>query len=289
MDNTDYAYAAGYIDGDGCFQIGNQRWGSHLVIVSIRERPIMWFAKRFDGSIRVIQPRTKNRTPSYHFRFSEKGLKHLPYMHQFLIEKKRESSIFTEFRECIGEDRKKPLIQQMKNEKNNENLIPFSIKKELESLRNTITPTKEDFAYLAGFIDAECSLDINRTCQKGSKFFTFRAQIQCNNTKSPFFYWVSQRFGGQFHFLDKGHIPNCRNQILWRVSNKKLDAILDGILPFLTSKKPICELLIESRKLVNNKPGRCSPNSPDYKLWNSKVYPLKESVYQKVRQLNNSI
>ncbi len=73
MNSTDFAYAAGYIDGDGCFQIGNQIWGSHLVIVSVRIQSINWFMNKFDGTCRSIKPRTKNRTTSYHFRFSVRG------------------------------------------------------------------------------------------------------------------------------------------------------------------------------------------------------------------------
>lgn len=272
MNETDYAYAAGYIDGDGCFQIGNQKWGSHLVVVSVRKEPIMWFADRFDGSVRAIHPRTENRLISYHFRFSNKGLKYLPEIHKFLVEKGRESSLFQDFRNSIGEEFKHPMIEKMDYLKERYGLIEDSIKERLTALRNTSVPTKEDFAYLAGYVDAECSLDINRTIQKRGKNFTYRPQLQCNNTKSPFFYWASQRFGGQFHFLNKKHIPNCRNQMLWRISNLQLDPILKGIHPFLVSKKLICEKMMEMRQKI------VSGDRSD-----------REEIYNQVRHLNNTI
>lgn len=286
MNETDFAYAAGYIDGDGCFQVGNQKWGSHLVIVSIRKEPIMWFAERFDGSIRAIQPKTSSRSVSYHFRFSNKGLDHLPKISKHLVEKYWECIAFFDFRKAIGEEDKKPYIERMKHLKEKAALIDYSIKEELTNLRNTIQPTAEDFSYLAGFIDAECSLDINRTMQTRGKTFTYRPQLQCNNTKYPFFYWVSQRFGGQFHFLDKSHIKNCRNQMLWRISNKQLEPILHGVLPYLISKKLICEKMIELRQSTYSK-GFLSANHGRFNDYYQATAKEREIIYQHVRHLNS--
>lgn len=289
MNSTDFAYAAGYIDGDGCFQIGNQTWGSHLVIVSTRIESIKWFMENFDGTCRAIQPKTSNRHIAYHFRFSEKGLQSLNELSKYLVEKQTECKVFQEFRNCIGENFKKPFSAKMKILKEQTDLIPISIKEELMSIRNTIDPSQEDFAYLAGYIDAECSLDINRRMQPKGKTFTYRPQLQCNNTKSPFFYWASARFGGQFHFIDKSHIPNCRNQITWRISNSQLDPILNGVYPFLTSKKPNCELMIELRKLTFTGNGRRSPNHPHFSEWYESISISRKKIYDKVLHLNNPI
>lgn len=288
MKNTDFAYAAGYIDGDGCFQIGNKKWGSHLVVVSIRKEPVMWFAERFDGSIRAIHPKTSNRSVSYHFRFTHKGLQNLPNISKYLVEKYWECNTFLDFRKATGEEFKYPLIEKMTYLKEKAGLIDHSIKEELTNMRNTIEPSEEDFAYLAGFIDAECSLDINKIMQKRGKHFYYRPQLQCNNTKYPFFRWASQRFGGQFHFLDKSHIRNCRNQMLWRISNLQIDPILKGIYPFLTSKKLICEKMIEMRSLTNSGEKRISPNHPNYNHWmTDHIVPKREEIYQQVRHLNS--
>jgi len=289
MNSTDFAYAAGYIDGDGCFQVGNGAWNSHLVVVSVRKEPILWFLEKFDGAIRSIKPRTQNRSVSYHFRFSKKVMDYLPYISKFLVEKKDESILFQDFRNTKGMEPKRPLIKKMKSLKNDFGLIHTCIKEDLNSIRNTIQPTQEDFAYLAGYVDAECSLDINRRMQSKGKTFTYRPQLQCNNTKYPFFYWASSRFGGQFHFLNKSHIPNCRNQIIWRISNSQLDPILEGIYPFLISKKPICEKMIELRKLTFKGNGRMSPNHPNFSEWYDSIAKSRESIYNEVRHLNNSI
>ncbi len=226
---------------------------------------------------------------SYHFRFSENGLKCLNEIYPYLVEKKQECNLFQKYRNSQGQILKHPLTEQMKCLKEVDGLISSSIKEDLNKVRNTIQPTKEDFAYLAGYIDAECSIDINKRMQPKGKTFTYRPQLQCNNTKSPFFYWASSRFGGQFHFLDKSHIPNCRNQIIWRISNAQLDPILEGVYPFLTSKKPICEMMKEIRKLTFKGNGRLSPNHPNFSDWYDSISKSRESIYDKVRHLNNSI
>lgn len=286
MKTTDFAYAAGYIDGDGCFQINNQIWGSHLVIVSTKMESIQWFLNHFDGTVRSINPRTENRKISYHFRFSKKGLEFLPEITNFLVEKKEESFIFQEFRKNFGKELKYPFIKNMNFLKNHYGLISTSPKKELTDIRNTIVPTTEDFAYLAGYVDAECSIDISRRMQSCGKTFTYRPQLQCNNTKSPFFYWVSQRFGGQFHFLDKSKIPNCRNQLLWRIANKQLDPILEGIYPFLKIKKAICEKMLELRKTTRTK-GSMSCNHKKFNEYYQSISKEREVIYNQVRHLNS--
>lgn len=276
MNETYLAYAAGYIDGDGCFYLGKIKtspfFQDTFSIISTHIDNIEWFKEHFDGTIQVKTSRQKNRLPSYHFVFPKEGYKFLPRIRPFLIEKGLECDTFLEFRNPLFRQERNSLVKAMKLLKEKTYTIPFSLKTEIESIRNTCPVSYIDYAYLAGFIDAECSLDINKTMQKAGKNPTYRAQLQCNNTKSPFFYWASKKFGGQFHFLDKSHLTNCRNQMLWRIANLQLDPILLGIQPFLVHKKPICEEMIELRKLIlsGERSGR-------------------ESIYQKVRHLNQSI
>jgi hypothetical protein len=276
MDETWLAYAAGYIDGDGCFYIGKIKTSPFVQdtfsIISTHFDNIVWFNDHFEGTIQVKKSRQKNRLPSYHFVFSKEGYKFLPRIRPYLIEKTQECDVFLNFRNPIFKESRDTLIKAMKILKEESNIIRDSLKEEIESIRNTIKITKMDYAYLAGFIDAECSLDINKTMQIRGKTPYYRAQLQCNNTKSPFFFWASRKFGGQFHFLDKSHLPNCRNQMLWRIANLQLDPILQGIYPFLVHKKPICAEMIKLRKKVL-----------------SKDFSGREEIYQKVRHLNQTI
>lgn len=276
MDETWLAYAAGYIDGDGCFYIGEIKtspfFQDTFSIISTHLDNIEWFNDHFEGTIQAKKSRQKNRLPSYHFVFNKEGYKFLPRIRPFLIEKTQECDVFLNFRNLTFKESRISLIKAMKILKEESNIVRNSLKEEIESIRFTSEVNKMDYAYLAGFIDAECSLDINKVMQKRGKTPTYRAQLQCNNTKFPFFFWASKKFGGQFHFLDKSHLHNCRNQMLWRISNLQLDAILQGIYPFLVHKKPICAQMIELRKKVL-----------------SKDFSGREEIYQKVRHLNLTI
>lgn len=276
MEDTWLAYAAGYIDGDGCFYIGEIKtspfFQDTFSIISTHFDNIEWFNDHFEGTIQVKKSRQKNRIPSYHFVFNKEGYKFLPRIMPYLVEKMQECEVFLKFRSPNFKESRGSLVKAMKILKEESNIVRISLKDEVEAVRNTCEVSKMDYAYLAGFIDAECSLDISKTMQKRGKNPTYRAQLQCNNTKFPFFFWASKKFGGQFHFLDKSHLPNCRNQMLWRISNLQLDTILQGVYPFLVHKKPICAKLIELRKKVL-----------------SKDFSEREQIYQKVRHLNQSI
>lgn len=288
---TDIAYTAGYIDGDGCFFIGKIKtspfYQDTFSIISTDIENIEWFKSRFNGNIHIKKTRQINRVPSYHFVFSKEGMNVLHDIYPYLVEKKEECNVFLQFiKRSANRDY---LVKAMKILKNESNLIHHSHKENIESIRNTIVPSELDFAYLAGFVDAECSLDINRTIHKNSKNFTYRIQLQCNNTKFPFFYWASQRFGGQFHFLDKSKKINCRNQMLWRVSCVSLLPILEGIFPFLKHKKQNCAKMIECQKLTPPRKGSPSPNHPQYEEFFAPIRQKKEEIYFQVRHLNNTI
>lgn len=292
-ESTDLAYAAGYIDGDGCFYIGKVKtspfYQETFSVVSTSLDNIEWFNQHFKGRINFKKTKQKNRLPSYHFVFLKEGYESLKTISQFLVEKKRECDIFLKFyANDVFEDRNY-LIELMHSYKHECFLIPNSIKGICESIRHSAKPSREDFAYLAGFIDAECSLDISKTNHKKGKNPCYRTQLQCNNTKSPFFYWAAQRFGGQFHFLNKSHIPKARNQMLWRLSCKQLLSVLEGVHPFLKHKKPMCTKMIEFQKLNYSRKGAPSPNSPHYAAFYEPILKAKESIYNEVRHLNNSV
>lgn len=288
--STDFAYAAGYIDGDGCFFIGHIKtspfYQDTFTVTTTHLENAEWFQKHFQGNIHIKSLNKMRRKPSYHFVFSKEGYKDLENILPYIVEKRLECVIFQNFRDRYFADLRDKLIQKMYELKNQTYLIHKSIKKEVESLRNTITPSQEDFAYLAGFIDAECSLDIQKRMQKKGKNPNYRMQIQCNNSKSPCFYWLSERFGGQFHFLDKSKIPNCRNQMCWRLSDSSLIPLIQGVYPFLKHKKSICAQMLEFSKTTYCRKGAPSPNSPHYTEFYRPFLEAREQIYHRVRTLN---
>lgn len=289
--STDLAYAAGYTDGDGCFHIGiinteNRIKFRYLFIINSTEiENVQWFQKTFGGTLTTKRKFKENHKPLHRYVLKGKEFDIFKKVESFLVEKLEEFKIFDKFRNPIYRLEREDLIIQMNNLKDNANLIPKSIKQNLESIRNTINPTIEDYAYLAGFIDAECCLNIQKYIPKNRHNPVYKIQLQCNNTKSPCFYWISRRFGGQFHFIDRSKYKNNRNQMCWRLSAASLNAILEKILPFLKHKKPVCEELIKFYKTTITC-GHISPNSPLFEEFYHPIRQLREEIFHKIQFLN---
>ena len=291
--STDFAYAAGYIDGDGCFHIRKQRIkNSHkfmpnLLIASTEEENIIWFKKTFGGQIYTKTKVTEGHKIQHHFAFKRKDIETINNISKYLVEKKQEFIVFDEFHRTRDRQLRENLIHQMNDIKFSTNLILSSIKEDVEALKNTVIPSIEDFAYLAGWIDAECCLNINKSHPKGKPNPTYKILLQCNNTKSPCFYWLSERFGGQFHFIDRSHMkPVHRNQMCWRLSSASLSEILPKIHPFLKHKKPVCEELINFSKTIVPLNGIISRNSPNFGEFYRPILEERERIFHKIQALN---
>lgn len=286
MKTTDFAYAAGYIDGDGCFSIANNFTYS-LSICTIHIENAKWFKDRFEGTFSRRSPRDNTRKEVFTFRFNTKGLKILPEIERFLVEKKEECDLFKKCADVFLRRDKEIFFLEMKRLKNECNLIFHTMKQEVSSIEKSIIPTEEDFAYLAGFIDAECSLDILRRKQPRGGQYSYVAQIQCNNTKLPFFKWVAQRFGGNFYFVNNSKYSNRRNQMIWRLRGKDCYPILEKVSHFLNHKKPICDEIIKLRETEFLRKDCPSPNHPRFIEYFKPMRIKKESIYQSVCHLNN--
>lgn len=291
--DTDFAYAAGYFDGDGCFSIGKVhsegriRPKCSVIINSTHIENLHWFQKTFGGTVTTRNSNNPKAKPVHRYVLKGKDIQIFNNIEQFLVEKKEEFNIFQRFRDPLFSNEKDETIKKMKEIKKFCNLISFSIKEELEKVKNTIIPTICDFAYLSGFIDAECCLNIQRNFTKERPNPTYKIQLQCNNSKAPCFFWISQRFGGQFHFIDRSNSETpLRNQMTWRLSAKALYPILENISPFLKHKKPICDELIKFYKTTFQRIGNPSPNSPEFAEFYKPILEERNVIFHNIQQLN---
>jgi len=290
---TDLAYAAGYFDGDGCFHIGKIfseeriKYRYMAVINSTEIHTLQWFQRIFGGCVTTYKKSIDKQKPLHRFVVKGKHLDSFKEIQSFLIEKIDEFHTFEKFRDPSLRDQRDSLILEMERLKNHVNLIPQSIKQEVESIRNTIIPSECDFAYLAGFIDAECCLSINKSHPQGKPNPTYKILLQCNNTKSPCFKWLSQRFGGQFHFVDRSNFTTShRNQMCWRVSAASLANILPKIHPFLIHKKPVCEELMNFSKTMIPLKDMISRNSPAFAEFYKPILDERERIFHRIQALN---
>jgi len=289
IESTDLAYAAGYTDGDGCFHLGKVhtenriRYRALFVINSTEIENVQWFQQIFRGTISSKKRRKSNHKIIYRYVLKGKELDRLRKIRPFLHEKEKEFDHFFYFIDKVFS--LDDCIKDLKNIKENGFLVN-EIGNLLKGSKKQIIPSIEDLAYLAGFIDAECCLNIQKSYPKNRPNPTYKIQLQCNNSKWPTFAWISKRFGGQFHYIDRSKYLNNRDQITWRISSKELYPILEGILPFLKHKKPVCEEMIKFYKTTFKRSGQPSPNSPRFTEFYRPILEEREIIFHKIQSLN---
>ena len=291
--DTDFAYAAGYADGDGCFYIGKLnsenriRYRALFIINSTSIENMQWFQRIFGGNITTRKNSSPNAKPIHRYVLKGKNLEKFSGIGQFLREKMNDFAIFYQFIDSTSNVDRDLLIQDSKNIK--ETMFHVSKEKidQIEYLKTKpFTPDFTEYAYLAGLIDAECSLNIQKDHPKNRPNPTYKILLQCNNTKYPIFMFLAQFFGGQFHYIDRSKYVNYKDQITWRISSKSLYPILKKVLPFLKHKKPVCEELIKLYETTFNRIGSPSPNSKSFSEFYKPILEEKERIFHNVKQLN---
>lgn len=291
MNNT-IAYLAGYIDGDGCFYIGKQinpiKYRNQIIISSTDKNILQFFEENFGGKCRLSNKnnRFKNYKPIYQWQLpSSKAAPLAKNLLPYLNEKKIDAEIFIKFANEKNKAIKQLLIFNMKAIRKI-NLIKENIIDLIKSTKRCSIITEEDFAYLSGFIDAECSLGISKYKPKNKPNFVYKITLQCQNTKSPIFYWLFKKFGGSLTFCNrKSNNTKLNNTLIWRISGRYLSKILPKILPFLQHKRPVCEKLIEFYNTIL--PNGGDRQSDSFKKSYSAILSKRECIVNEIHILNS--
>lgn len=292
--NTTLAYAAGYIDGDGCFSIRGEpyknrtssKYPAALIIASVNPEVLYWLSSMLGGSIQHKKNSTPTRKSVYYFHLKKKEA--IPFVQDiipYLVEKIEEAKTFVEFAESKSMKDRNDLIEKMKRLKNSTNLVSANLKPEFEATRNTINPSEYDFAYLAGFIDAECNLGIQKYKPKDRPNYVYKIMLQCNNTKAPVFKWILERFGGQIHFIERATKESSRrNQFTWRLTGLALSNILSKIHPFLRHKQPVCAELMKFYETTLANGG--ARHTKSFRDKYAATLAIREEIVSKIHKLN---
>jgi len=291
---TNYAYAAGYVDGDGCFYIGkilpkrrlSYKFPVSIVVVSVNINILNIFKNLYGGSIhsnkKIIE---EHRQLHYYTLRKQDSFNFINKIYDFLVEKKEEAEIMLSFIKSNNFNDKTNLINKLRIHKDINNLVSKHHKEEFYCVKNTIEPTENDFAYLAGFIDAECCLTISKYKPNNRPNFTYKILLQLNNTKAPVFKWLLERFGGNITFVNR-HKTNksLKNQFCWRISGKALSKLLPKITQFLEHKKPVAEELIKfyETTLINGG----DRHTEQFRTIYNETIKIREEIIQKIHKLN---
>lgn len=296
IQNTDLAYAAGYIDGDGCFYIGkttnkktNRTRYQYMIIVSSTNRDVLeYFKNIYGGSVRLSNSRNKYPGQKPQYQYIIKGKNSLSLSQQifpYLVEKVYQAEQFIKFIEIPIAEVRNNIINFMRSLKNEFHLVSEQRKSIILEESNRYIPTEEDYAYLAGFIDAECCLAIHHYKPKNKPNDVFKIAISCNNTKWLPFEWLIQRFGGHLCFVDrKSKNINHHDQFQWKLTGKALSNILPHIYKYLIYKKPICEQLIKFYETTLKNGG--ARHTEKFRESYAKTIEIRNQIVHEVHRLN---
>lgn len=298
--NIIFAYIAGYLDGDGCFYVGTYiQKPKNIVVfeyniqcVSIEKETVEYFAE-FGGNIQKKPFKEKHKQAYCWTIKTGKAATMAKNIFKFLVDKQNQCKIFIQLADSISANFYKVIgnekIQQrhyfIKNIREDK-MSDLVTKENIEKIKNnkpSIIPTYENFAYLAGLIEAEGCFRIKSWKPKNRPNKVYTISLEIGNTRYPIFPWLIDRFGGNISFSHP--IRNKRAVAIWSLQSASLFKLLPEIIKYLrTRKKIICEKLIEFSETIL--PNGGDRHSDEFNQHMSNVIAKRESIINEIHILN---
>jgi len=127
-------------------------------------------------------------------------------------------------------------------------------------------------AYIAGLIDGEGSLEIQKKDRK------YQTRIRVCMTDETLIRWLHESFDG--YFSKRVFKDNCRTAYVWDIHNNKLvKPFIEKIYPYLRLKKKHAEVIKRFLKTFNNNSFKKVKNKSDYH--NGHHHELKDEIIEK--------
>lgn len=284
---------AGYIDGDGHFSIRKRfntrgypfREGS-ISICSTKEDIIKSFQQTFGGHIRVNMPKNANWANQYIWSIRGKpALDVAKSIFPYVKEKESECKIFIDFLSCDFIDFGETLLEEFKKARENILVTTLDHITYIRSIREKKSCSEEDFSYLAGYIDAECSIGISKFMKKDRDFPSYKIRVSMGAVCPIVPVWIMERFQGSASFRDKSSKnPNDRNQIQLTINSTDSFNIIKNILPFIQTKRAVCEKILEFKKTMLP---RGYSRLKSFRQDLDTIHKLRESLLSDIHILNS--
>lgn len=293
------SYTAGYIDGDGCFCMGQYistkgiiSWDISIQVCSVKVESLTFFKKHFGGSIR-----SKPKRP-YHkqiFAWKIRGIASYKLsieMQKFLTDKRLQCLQYIEMRERIvpnnfkkvhevEQDIRNRIMEELKEDKHVNYLVTKEIIERIKDI-DTIAPIKEDWAYLAGLIDAEGCFRIKKWKPVNKPNYVYAICLEIGNTRYPMFEFLMERFGGNICYVPPKKIK--RASAIWSISSFALSQIITNILPYIIIKKAAAEKIIEFYNTTLSNGG--DRHSQEFKESYARKLIEREKIVDEIHNLN---
>lgn len=294
----EFSYLAGYIDGDGCIYLGTslQKPKNILVfeyslqILSVDIDMLNTFLC-YGGFIRK-KPKKARHKEAYVWTL-KKCKECISNVYPYLIDKKSQAKYFFKLMDSIASTNYQKVPENIINYRRSlisknriEKMSQFVTKEKIDSIKNikpSIKPTKEDFAYLAGFIEAEGTFRVKHWKPKNRPNEIYNISLEIGNTRFLVFPWLMDRFGGNITYVPAKE--KRRAVAIWSIQSESLNLIIENIYPFLrTRKKLVCEQLMEFSKTVL--PNGGDRHSDSFKERMKSIITKRKSIIENIHILN---
>jgi hypothetical protein len=296
----DLAYAAGYIDGDGCLYIGTfattkgTTYEFSIQVSSVKKESTDWLKKTFGGSTRSKETEGNRRTPHVWTIKGKKSLSLAEAILPYLVDKNQECQIFIEFALSIINNNFQPLkdegvadrvalIERIREIRHHTGGLRRQFICRMKGIYASLTPTDLEVAYMAGLIDAEGCFRVKKWSVKNKPNPVFAICLEIGNTKKAFFEWILMRFGGTLVFVE-AKTENRKHSCIWTLSSKRLNFFINRFCSYLKIKKPVCEKIIEFFK--TNLPNGGDRHSDAFKKTYSAILEVREKIISDIHSLN---
>lgn len=295
-----YAYLAGYIDGDGCLYIGTYIQKPKNIIVydcsiqisSVCLQVIQYFKAEHSGSYRKMPFRQRHRDAYCWTIKGQQARKIAEACFQFMTDKQISASYFIKVLYSIKFNKfrqvnyflhiyRQYFINKIKQEKHMNNWVTEEKVRNIGT-RNTVKPSEENFAYLAGLIDAEGCFRIGKFKRRGKPNYDYSIRLEIGNTRFPIFPWLFARFGGAISLTKAS--TRKKACATWTLTAFALSQLIPKILPYLRVKKEAAIKLMEFYDTTL--PNGGDRHSDEFKKAYQCTIEKREEIISEIHKLN---
>jgi hypothetical protein len=295
------AYIAGFLEGDGSFQIMKYKSKTCGIVYEYRisgyntkEEVIKWLVDNIGGYYAKVATSPRQKEP-YHWNIkNQEAIKLAEQIYPYIIAKQDELNIWLQYAHDIISNRtnkrtqesidfREDCIKQIRNIRFNKNLVTQNDCLRYKTIKPIVKPNQLDIAYLAGLIDAEGCFRLHRLIKKNRPNPTWASMLEIGNTNTLFFPYLMSKFGGNIYYV-KSKEPKQRSYGIWYIMATQLQVFINDLVKYLIIKKPVCEKIIEfSNTIIPNGGDRHSVKFIDsFK----EVLATRERIFAEIQTLN---
>jgi len=129
-------------------------------------------------------------------------------------------------------------------------------------------------SYLAGIIDGEGTIGIYHNRKSGE----YQARFYIVNTDKRLIDWIVENFGGSVYSRINPKHKNWKRKYEWCLTGKRIDKIIEGLIPFLLIKKDKAKIVLQLRKSITK---------IGWPKLSKKTSLLRDNLFKEIRKLNN--